>query len=303
MSDVKLFKISNNDVSEISGKSVELEKSLQNLIEKHLETFLGVRFLANEYPTGKSHGGRIDTLGIDKNGCPVIIEYKRTLSHNVISQGLFYLDWLLDHKANFELLVLDKYNKKTKDEIDWSSPRLLCIARDFSNYDKPSLRQINKNIELIKYKQFGNELLLFEFADSISAEAMSDSPDHKATGKTKDKTISQILDELNEDLRDRFERLEDFLLGLGDDVQMKTLKYYIAFKRIKNFSCVEVHTQKNVILVHVKVDIDEVKLHPGFTRDMRKIGHYGTGNLEITLKSHDDFERAKELLIKSYDFN
>ena len=121
--------------------------------------------------------------------------------------------------------------------------------------------------------------------------------------KGKEKTISQILDELNEDLRDRFERLEDFLLGLGDDVQMKTLKYYIAFKRIKNFACVEVHTQKNVILVYVKANIDEVKLHPGFTRDMRKIGHYGTGNLEITLKSHDDFERAKELLIKSYDFN
>ena len=82
---------------------------------------------------------------------------------------------------------------------------------------------------------------------------------------------------------------------------MKTLKYYIAFKRIKNFACVEVHTQKNVILVHVKVDIDKVKLHPGFTRDMRKIGHFGTGNLEITLKSDDDFERAQELLKKSYD--
>ncbi len=219
---------------------------------------------------------------------------------------LSYLDWLLDHKANFKLLVLeklDKYDKKTKDEIDWSSPRLLCIARDFSNYDKPSLRLINKNIELIKYKQFGKELLLFEFADSISAEAMSDSPDHKATGKTKDKTISQILDELNDDLRDRFESLKDFLLSLGDDVKMKPLKKYIAFQRIKNFACVEVHTQKNAIVVYVKANIDEVTLHPGFTRDMRKIGHFGTGNLEITLKSHDDFERAKELLIKSYDFN
>ena len=65
MNDIKLFKIFNNDVSEIVGKSVELEKSLQNLIEKHLETFFGVRFLATEYHT--SHGGRIDTLGIDEN--------------------------------------------------------------------------------------------------------------------------------------------------------------------------------------------------------------------------------------------
>ena len=300
MSDVKLFKILNNDVSEISGKSVELEKSLQNLIEKHLETFLGVRFLATEYPTGKSHGGRIDTFGIDENGCPVIIEYKRATSDNVINQGLFYLDWLLDHKANFELLVLDKYNKKTKDEIEWSSPRLLCIAGDFTKYDKHAVQQINKNIELIKYKQFGKGLLLFELEDSTFADALPDSPDHKAE-KAEYKTISKTLDELNDDLRDRFESLKYFLLSIGDDVQMKTLKYYIAFKRIKNFACVEVYTQRNVILVHVKVDIDKVKLHPGFTRDMRKIGHFGTGNLEITLKSHDDFERAQELLKKSYD--
>ena len=54
-------------------------------MEQHLESFLGVRFLATEYVTGKAHGGRIDTLGLDDNNCPVIIEYKRALNENVIS--------------------------------------------------------------------------------------------------------------------------------------------------------------------------------------------------------------------------
>jgi len=54
---------------------VAVEKSLQEMIEQNLDVFLGVRFLATEYYTGKVHGGRIDTLGIDENGCPVIIEY------------------------------------------------------------------------------------------------------------------------------------------------------------------------------------------------------------------------------------
>ena len=31
---------------------------------------LGVRFLASEFTT--TNGGRIDTLGLDENGCPVI---------------------------------------------------------------------------------------------------------------------------------------------------------------------------------------------------------------------------------------
>lgn len=79
MSDIKIFRLSGDSVTEIEGHSAEIEKSLQALIEKHLETFLGVRFLVSEYSTGKTHGGRLDTLGIDENGCPVIVEYKRAV--------------------------------------------------------------------------------------------------------------------------------------------------------------------------------------------------------------------------------
>ena len=125
MSDIKLFRTTNNAVDQLQGKSVSLEKSLQTLIEKHLDVFLGIRFLASEYSTGKTHGGRIDTLGMDENGCPSIIEYKRSSNENVINQGLFYLDWLLDHKAEFELLVL----KTLSQEI-----RRPCRAADQPQY-------------------------------------------------------------------------------------------------------------------------------------------------------------------------
>src|SRR5689334_22104200 len=148
MSDIKLFRMNGGNVTELEGQSVAVEKSLQVLIEKHLEQFLGVRLLASEYSTGKTHAGRIDTLGIDENGCPVIIEYKRSLNENVMNQGLFYLDWLLDHKAEFELLVLKKFGQAPADEIEWSSPRLLCIAGDFTKYDSHAVQQINRNIEL-----------------------------------------------------------------------------------------------------------------------------------------------------------
>lgn len=42
MFDIKLFQINSNKVTELEGKSVTIEKTLQTLIEKHLETFLGV---------------------------------------------------------------------------------------------------------------------------------------------------------------------------------------------------------------------------------------------------------------------
>ena len=88
MSDIKVFQISpSNHATELIGRSVALEKSLQTLIEINLETLLGIRLLASEYSTGKKHGGRIDTLGIDENHRPVIIEYKRAVNENVINQG------------------------------------------------------------------------------------------------------------------------------------------------------------------------------------------------------------------------
>jgi hypothetical protein len=48
--------------------------------QKNLETFLGVGFLESEYTTGKTHGGRIDTLGLDENRRPVIINISELLT-------------------------------------------------------------------------------------------------------------------------------------------------------------------------------------------------------------------------------
>jgi hypothetical protein len=165
MSDIKLFRTTNGTVEELKGTSVALEKSLQTLIEQNLDTLLGICFLASEHSTGKTHGGRIDTLGIDENGCPVIIEYKRALNENVINQGLFYLDWLMDHKADFRWLVLDRAGKERADSIEWGACRLLCIASDFTTYDEHAVKQIPRDIQLLRYRCYGSEFLLLELVN------------------------------------------------------------------------------------------------------------------------------------------
>jgi len=304
MSDIKIFRLTGDTVAELEGSSSTVEKSLQTLIEKHLETFLGVRFLATEYSTGKTHGGRIDTLGIDENGCPVIIEYKRAMNENVINQGLFYLDWLMDHKAEFKLMTLETFDKETADSIEWSSPRLLCIAGDFTKYDSHAVQQMNRNIELIRYRHYGKDLLLFDLVNATTAQTTHDGVEKKAgKGAVKYKSVSEFYEQADTELKDRYESLKAFMIALGDDVQLTTMKFYFAFKRIKNFACVEIHPQSKKLLLFVKVDPDTVDLEKekGYMRDMRKIGHFGTGDLEITIKSADDFERAKPYIVKSYE--
>jgi RecB family endonuclease NucS len=93
-----------------------LEKSLQTLFEANLDALLGIRFLASEFVTNE--GGRMDKLGIDENNAPVVIEYKRSSNENVINQGLFYLDWLMGHRKDFEWLVMESLGKEVANKVD-----------------------------------------------------------------------------------------------------------------------------------------------------------------------------------------
>ena len=307
MSDIKLFQVGSGQVKELTGQSVAVEKSLQTLIEANLESLLGMRFLGSEYVTGKTHGGRIDTLALDENGCPVIIEYKRAVSENVINQGLYYLDWLLDHKAEFILLAAKTLNQSSTEmleAVEWAAPRLVCIAGDFTKYDEHAVSQINRNIELIRYRRYPPDFLLLELVNAkTTSETATSSVTPTKSGSTKvlDKTASELLAQADGKLADRFGVVRALLLGLGDDVHENTLKYYFAFKRIKNFACVEVHPGTGQILIYVKVNPDTIILEKNFTRDVRKIGHFGTGDLEIRISSDEDLKKAEAFILTSYE--
>lgn len=297
MSDIKLFHIAKNKITELEGKSVAVEKSLQKLIETNLEDFLGIKFIASEYSTGVKHAGRIDTLGIDETNCPVIIEYKRATNENVINQGLYYLDWLLDHKAEFQLMVLNKYGKKISDSIEWGNARLICIAGDYTKYDSYAIQQINRHIELIRYKKF-DDFILLELVNTVAPQ--KESPKYQNSSK-KYKTVGEFLQQSTQPLKDLFDSIKYFILNLGDDIQMNELLYYFAFKRIKTFASIEIHPKTNTIVLYVRLDPKTVKFESGFIRDVTNIGHHGLGDIEIRIKTLDDFERAKHILVKSYE--
>jgi predicted transport protein len=307
VSDIKLFRIGNDRVNELTGTTDTVEKSVQVLFERNLETLLGVRFLASEFVT--SNGGRMDTIGLDENGCPVIIEYKRASNENVINQGLFYLDWLMDHRKDFQWLVLEKLGQKAAESVDWSAPRLICIAGDFNKYDDHAVRQIQRNIELIRYRRFGAELVMLDLVvttagrrtANFSANVQDGSDSVTTATPNKYKTISTIVAELDTEMLDRMEALRAAIVALGDNVQEAVLQYYIAFKRIKNFVCVEFRPTTGKILLFVRVNPASIQLQPGFTRDVSKIGHFGTGDLEISLSTAEDLERALPLIRRSYD--
>ncbi|MFB5589550.1 DUF5655 domain-containing protein [Bacillus cereus] len=197
-----------------------------------------------------------------------------------------------------------RFGEEVSNTIDWSSPRLLCIAGGITKYDEHTVKQINRNIELYVYKHYEDGLLLLDLINTTSAQTVHTNDDTTAlttNRNTKVKTVTNYLEQSNRQLIDKFGALKLYMLALGADVQVKILKHYIAFKRIKNFACLEVHPQNDKILLYLKVDSKQVELQSGFTRDVSNIGHYGTGGLEVIITSDEGIEKAKHFINMSYD--
>lgn len=242
---------------------------------------------------------------------PGIFEYKRDTNQNVINQGLFYLDWLLDHRAEFQLLIQKEHGADAAANLDWTKPRLICVAGNFTRYDEYAVQQIDRSFELARYRDYDGQLLVLELLTSTEAKAIAaggGGRDPRASDETTPKTpaertVNELHQRAPQHLKDLYADLENYLLELGDDVIKKEAKAYYAFRRLKNFACVEVHPHSQNLLVYVKAHLDDVALEPGFTRDVTNIGHFGTGNLEIVIDSGEDIEKAKPLILASYEAN
>ncbi len=299
MTEIKLFSTGSTVKERVSSEAV-LERDLQSLIEKNMELFFGVRFLKSEYAITN---GRMDSVGIDENNSPVIFEYKRSQNENVISQGLFYLDWLLDHKADFKLLVMEKLGMQAAQTIDWSVPCVICIARDFTRYDIHAVNQMQRNIKLVSYRKYDDDLILFEHLNapnvkSLVENGLLDGAKGGAQKSSGEKTHVEKLALASESIKTLYHSICDFIESLGDDVAPNQLKLYLAYKKVQNMVCIELHNKQ--VVLFIKISPDTVSLEDGFTRDMRGVGHYGTGDLQVIIKNAADFEKAKPLLERAY---
>ncbi|MFF5719365.1 DUF5655 domain-containing protein [Streptomyces buecherae] len=295
MSGLKLFRTDtvHSGVVEVMPRLAEVEADVQCLVEGHMETLLGVRFLASEYGTGPVQAGRIDSLGIDENGSPVIVEYKRGTDAGVINQGLFYLAWLMDHRAEFERLVRARLGARAASEVLWSGPRLICVAADFTRYDVHAVREHRRSIDLVRYRLFGSDLFGLETVASVSGGTrVVRSARRRAVARVAADTQSASMVELAG-------VVDEVLVGLGDGVHRVERKTYRAYQRLRNFACL-CPPQRTKLLVYLKIDPKDVVLVPGFTRDVSGLGHHGTGDLEVRLRTLRDVERAQELFRASY---
>lgn len=296
MSELRLFCIQGGRAQECHAASYKLEREVQNLFEANLEALLGVRFVASEFSTGQ--GGRIDTLGIDENGFPVVIEYKLDKNRTVINQGMSYMAWLRSHKAEFWKVVFQRLGREAADSIDHSSIRLICIATDFTRDDLGAYELMPNSIDLVRYRRFGDDQLLLERITTSEASA-SPIVSSAVTKSGPDKPISQWLDEAPPNIKSLYEALKQAILSQGEDVSEKPTKLYIAYKRTRNFATMTYATKTDLNL-YLHINVDDVEMREGL-RDVRSIGHWGTGDLEVKIRTPEDVQKAMPLIQRAYE--
>lgn len=303
-----LFSISSHRLTRVEQTNFSAERALQSLIEKNLQEVFNCRFVVSEHPTGAQHAGRIDTLALSEDDNPVIIEYKKVESSELINQSLYYLSWIHDHRGDFEIAVQKALGNSTK--VDWSDVRVICIAPHYKKYDLHAVQMMGANIELWTYRLFKNQTMYLEevLQQSYSPTEGATSgknPVMVAAGKkavqtrlTGSYTFEQHLSGKPEKIKSLALAVHDFVVGLDPSVEVAPKKFYVAYKISQNIVCLETNKQK--VTLYLKLNPREIQNPPKMTRDVSNIGHYGTGDFEVTLRTEQDLEVAKPFIEMAY---
>ena len=293
-----LFKIENQRFTKLPPTDFHNERELQNLVDGNLEDIMGVRWIASWF---NIPNGQIDALGIDEQNTPVIIEYKWKQDSGAIIQGLFYLNWVSQNKKTFELLVSEKFGERIS--VKWDSPRLIIIAKDFTDKDIAAINQIKPVVELKKYSYYGDLINIEDLTPAKLSRVGRVAEPVKEEGvgvEGEQYTIDKLLQKASPELKEVFLTLRTRILELGDDVWEKVGEGYCDYRKTSTFATPFIRTTKNRLLVYIKMGDKEIEDPEHWT--IKKDFTYGKLNTRFELKLLDQVDYAMHLIKQAYEF-
>lgn len=293
-----LFAHKNGSLAVINALTLLKEKDLQQLIEHNLNELLDMHFLASEYRT--STGGRIDTLAVDSNGAPVIIEYKRYKDDRVINQSLSYLKWLMTQKRDFfRELMVKKLGEELANEIglDWRHPRVICIAEAYGHSDIDTVEMLKIRIDLYKYRHYEDGLFSLE---PVNIQGSSENPRQISHILDSDSSYAvveamKIQGEALPVICSLFDDLREQILELDEDIVEKPGRRAVAYRINKNFAEIMIRSDKLVINLR-SIEYDDPQ---GIVEEFAQ-SYAFTLNRRIQISSRRDLDYAMSIITQSY---
>ena len=289
-----LFEVQQGKVRVVRSREFEGEAALQRFFDANLEDITGVRLIESQYPIPN---GRIDSLGIDEQGIPVVIEYKWGHDAGAIIQGLFYLRWVKDNRRTFEMLVREKFGNL---KVNWSSaPRLLIVAKQFSEKEVSAVDLVSASVELRRYSFYGN-LLSVEDVTPLKPIG-GDKGGKKLVPEEDGSRVDSLVTKASPELRDLFFDLRSSILGLGDDVREKVGKSYCDYRKSSTFATMTPQSKNNRLMVYIKMGDKPVQDPRQLTSPIPANWGYGKLNTKFSIGDRSELDYALELTKQAYD--
>lgn len=295
----------NNRLEEVKEKTFKLERDIQRVFEENLDTIMQLTLVKSEFTIKNK---RIDTLAYDtQSNAFIIIEYKRDKNLSVVDQGFTYLSLMLENKADFIVEYNESLKKNLKrDDIDWSQTRVAFVSTAFTDNQILATNFKDIAIELWEVKQFENNIISVtpikktRAAESIKPLTQQNQALKKVSDEIKVYTEEEHINYASDEIAELYVKFRDAILNLADDIEVKPLKQYIAFKKDTNIVCMSI--QKKQIRMWIGAKFGTLNDAKNIAKDVSNTGHWGTGDYEVAVDNDKDLEYimslVKQIIVK-----
>jgi predicted transport protein len=296
---MKIYSLNNGNLIQVVENQFRLEREIQDLFESNLNTIMGLTFVKSEFTIKNK---RIDTLAFDEQAKAfIIIEVKRDKNMSVVDQGFSYLKLMLENKADFIVEYNERLNKNLqRNDIDWGQTRVIFVSTSFTDNQIEATDFKDIAIELWEVKRYANETVaIIPIKKSKSAESIKpiaqQKPEYKAIAEeinvyTEEALVAKGSDETKE----LYSKFRDAILNLADGIQVIPTKLYVAFRKDGNLVCMDIQKKQIRMWIGAKKGcLDDAK---GLTRDVSNVGHWGTGDYEVSVSDDKNLEYIMSLI-------
>lgn len=305
------FQIKNNKARRLNQREFKDEQELHKLIDENIEEIFNIRYIKKEHITDKH--GRIETLGIDENNRPTVIEYKKVKEKGQLTQANRYMIWIKQNPDSFELLVKNNLGDNIG-AIDFANPRVLCFAQEYSIDDK--CLALSLDAELWKYRYYENGTLVItreeEPEQLVRAKGKSTIERIKKEGRTRGKarparTLEDHLKGCSDNLVNLFNDLDKRIMGISAEIDRYTTYSEIIYKTSVVFAPTALQKNKDCIRIYLRTVKDKIKDPLKLTRKVPKKFGYGHLTRQVFVYPQKISDRTysvddiMDLILQSYN--
>lgn len=112
-------------------------------------------------------------------------------------------------------------------------------------------------------------------------------------------SVDRLVEGKPKEVTALFRSLRDAILTLSSGIEEVPTKYYITYKRGRNFcECV---IQRKKVLVQLDIPHRDLTDPRAVARDYSNIGHFGTGETQVTVSPGDDLQYVMGLVRQAHD--